>query len=132
MADHAEKDGHTPPGSHTVSTDEKSDYDNSPALAITASNGPTKKGRFDKTFHEEAKANHALVDMSQIELRAEDLYDKEKVRAEMRGTFGRSAKVTMVTFAGRHRTSRTRRRLEAAPVRDLPFPRPSSVGKAVC
>ncbi|KAH8918106.1 plasma-membrane proton-e [Atractiella rhizophila] len=42
-----------------------------------------KKGRFDKTFEDEEKGpKHALVDMSQIELKAEDLYDKEKVDLE--------------------------------------------------
>lgn len=42
-----------------------------------------KKGRFDKTFEDEGKAaKHALVDMSLIELKAEDLYDKDKVDLE--------------------------------------------------
>lgn len=45
---------------------------------------PAKKnqGRFDKTFESEEKATHALVDMSQIQLKAEDLYDKDKVDLE--------------------------------------------------
>ncbi|PCH34978.1 plasma membrane ATPase [Wolfiporia cocos MD-104 SS10] len=44
---------------------------------------PEKKKREYKDFgHEEEKATHALVDMSQIQLRAEDLYDKEKVDLE--------------------------------------------------
>lgn len=41
-----------------------------------------KPGRFDKTFEHEEKAVHALVDMSQIQLKAEDLYDKDKVDLE--------------------------------------------------
>ena len=41
-----------------------------------------KAGRFDKTFEEKAKPKHALVDMSTIELKAEDLYDKDKVDLE--------------------------------------------------
>ncbi|KDQ54399.1 hypothetical protein JAAARDRAFT_38563 [Jaapia argillacea MUCL 33604] len=42
-----------------------------------------KKKREYKDFgHEETKATHANVDMSQIELKAEDLYDKEKVDLE--------------------------------------------------
>lgn len=44
---------------------------------------PAKKKREYKDFgHEEEKATHAKVDMSQIELKAEDLYDKEKVDLE--------------------------------------------------
>ncbi|KAJ8291311.1 ATPase 4, plasma membrane-type [Rhodotorula toruloides] len=45
---------------------------------------PTEKkaGRFDKTFEEEREVKHALVDMSTIELKAEDLYDKDKVDLE--------------------------------------------------
>ena len=41
-----------------------------------------KAGRFDKTFEEKEKPKHALVDMSTIELKAEDLYDKDKVDLE--------------------------------------------------
>lgn len=41
-----------------------------------------KTGRFDKTFEEKEKPKHALVDMSTIELKAEDLYDKDKVDLE--------------------------------------------------
>ncbi|CEQ40797.1 SPOSA6832_02445 [Sporobolomyces salmonicolor] len=41
-----------------------------------------KEGRFDKTFEEERETKHALVDMSTIELKAEDLYDKDKVDLE--------------------------------------------------
>ncbi|TRM63452.1 hypothetical protein BD626DRAFT_583395 [Schizophyllum amplum] len=42
-----------------------------------------KKKREYKDFgHEEEKATHAKVDMSTIELKAEDLYDKEKVDLE--------------------------------------------------
>ncbi|KAM6503201.1 hypothetical protein JOM56_000144 [Amanita muscaria] len=48
------------------------------------SNGvPVKKKREYKDFgHDEEKATHAAVDMSQIELKAEDLYDKDKVDLE--------------------------------------------------
>ncbi|KZT07000.1 plasma-membrane proton-e [Laetiporus sulphureus 93-53] len=45
-----------------------------------------KKKREYKDFgHEETEATHAHVDMSQIQLRAEDLYDKEKVDLETIG-----------------------------------------------
>ncbi|KAH9924051.1 plasma-membrane proton-e [Fomitopsis serialis] len=44
---------------------------------------PEKRKREYKDFgHEQEKATHAKVDMSQIQLRAEDLYDKEKVDLE--------------------------------------------------
>ncbi|THH06122.1 hypothetical protein EW145_g4304 [Phellinidium pouzarii] len=44
---------------------------------------PEKRKREYKEFgHEKEKATHANVDMSQIELRAEDLYDKDKVDLE--------------------------------------------------
>ncbi|KAF9027016.1 plasma-membrane proton-e [Hymenopellis radicata] len=44
---------------------------------------PEKRKREYKDFgHEEEKATHANVDMSTIELKAEDLYDKEKVDLE--------------------------------------------------
>ncbi|TFK48909.1 plasma-membrane proton-e [Heliocybe sulcata] len=44
---------------------------------------PEKKKREYKDFgHDEEKPTHANVDMSQIELKAEDLYDKEKVDLE--------------------------------------------------
>ncbi|CCM02138.1 uncharacterized protein FIBRA_04215 [Fibroporia radiculosa] len=44
---------------------------------------PVKRKREYKDFgHEEEKATHAKVDMSEIQLRAEDLYDKEKVDLE--------------------------------------------------
>jgi len=39
-------------------------------------------GRFDKTFEEERETKHALVPMDQIELKAEDLYNKDKVDLE--------------------------------------------------
>ncbi|KAF8916427.1 plasma membrane ATPase [Mucidula mucida] len=49
----------------------------------TPSAEPEKKKREYKDFgHEEEKATHANVDMSTIELKAEDLYDKEKVDLE--------------------------------------------------
>ncbi|KAF9817712.1 hypothetical protein IEO21_03261 [Rhodonia placenta] len=41
-----------------------------------------RKREYKDFGHEEAKATHAKVDMSQIQLRAEDLYDKEKVDLE--------------------------------------------------
>lgn len=45
--------------------------------------GETKKKREYKEFgHDEHEATHAHVDMSLIELKAEDLYDKEKVDLE--------------------------------------------------
>ncbi|KAI7946716.1 hypothetical protein MJO29_011243 [Puccinia striiformis f. sp. tritici] len=47
-----------------------------------ASDASKKPGRFDKTFESEEKPVHALVDMSQIQLKAEDLYDKDKVDLE--------------------------------------------------
>ncbi|KAJ7193551.1 hypothetical protein GGX14DRAFT_477986 [Mycena pura] len=40
------------------------------------------KREYKEFGHEEAKATHANVDMSTIELKAEDLYDKEKVDLE--------------------------------------------------
>ncbi|EPS96169.1 hypothetical protein FOMPIDRAFT_1025507 [Fomitopsis schrenkii] len=44
---------------------------------------PEKRKREYKDFgHDEEEATHAKVDMSQIQLRAEDLYDKEKVDLE--------------------------------------------------
>ncbi|GAA5982060.1 hypothetical protein JCM11641_004312 [Rhodosporidiobolus odoratus] len=52
-----------------------------PAAAPEAA-AAKKEGRFDKTFEEERETKHALVDMSTIELKAEDLYDKDKVDLE--------------------------------------------------
>ncbi|KAF9495095.1 ATPase [Pleurotus eryngii] len=50
---------------------------------VSPTEAPEKKKREYKDFgHEEAKATHANVDMSTIELKAEDLYDKEKVDLE--------------------------------------------------
>ncbi|KZT74479.1 plasma-membrane proton-e [Daedalea quercina L-15889] len=49
----------------------------------TPTEQPEKKKREYKDFgHDEVEATHANVDMSQIQLRAEDLYDKEKVDLE--------------------------------------------------
>lgn len=42
----------------------------------------TATGRFDKTFETENKPQHALVDISEIQLTAADLYDKDKVDLE--------------------------------------------------
>jgi H+-transporting ATPase len=55
-----------------------------PAVATPASEvAPEKRKREYKDFgHEQEKATHANVDMSTIELKAEDLYDKEKVDLE--------------------------------------------------
>ncbi|KAL1674731.1 hypothetical protein EV122DRAFT_269156 [Schizophyllum commune] len=55
-----------------------------PPAQTTPSDPPVeKKKREYKDFgHEEEKATHAKVDMSTIELKAEDLYDKEKVDLE--------------------------------------------------
>jgi H+-transporting ATPase len=50
---------------------------------VVANEEPEKKKREYKEFgHDEEKATHALVDMDKIELKAEDLYDKEKVDLE--------------------------------------------------
>ncbi|CAK5282849.1 unnamed protein product [Mycena citricolor] len=49
-----------------------------PSPAETA---PAKR-EYKEFGHDEVKATHALVDMSTIELKAEDLYDKEKVDLE--------------------------------------------------
>ncbi|KAL1742944.1 hypothetical protein HDZ31DRAFT_65500 [Schizophyllum fasciatum] len=54
-----------------------------PAQTTPTSPPEEKKKREYKDFgHEEEKATHAKVDMSTIELKAEDLYDKEKVDLE--------------------------------------------------
>ncbi|KAH8924550.1 hypothetical protein BT69DRAFT_1332877 [Atractiella rhizophila] len=45
-----------------------------------------KKRRFDKTFESKEKGpKHTLIDISRIEPKAEDLYDKEKVDLEQVG-----------------------------------------------
>ncbi|KAF5378809.1 hypothetical protein D9615_006998 [Tricholomella constricta] len=55
----------------------------SPTQAPATPTEPEKKKREYKDFgHEEEKATHAFVDMSTIELKAEDLYDKDKVDLE--------------------------------------------------
>ncbi|CAK5274888.1 unnamed protein product [Mycena citricolor] len=46
-----------------------------------AESAPAKR-EYKEFGHDEVKATHALVDMSTIELKAEDLYDKEKVDLE--------------------------------------------------
>ncbi|KAI4521673.1 plasma-membrane proton-e [Schizophyllum commune Loenen D] len=55
-----------------------------PPAQTTPSEPPVEKRKREyKDFgHEEEKATHAKVDMSTIELKAEDLYDKEKVDLE--------------------------------------------------
>ncbi|KAK0220191.1 hypothetical protein IW262DRAFT_1555700 [Armillaria fumosa] len=50
--------------------------------AGTPPNAEKKKREYKDFGHEEEKATHANVDMSTIELKAEDLYDKEKVDLE--------------------------------------------------
>ncbi|KAM0749736.1 plasma membrane ATPase [Meredithblackwellia eburnea MCA 4105] len=42
-----------------------------------------KTRNFDKDFEQKEDAKHALVDMSTIQLKAEDLYDKDKVDLEL-------------------------------------------------
>ncbi|RDB27085.1 ATPase 8, plasma membrane-type [Hypsizygus marmoreus] len=55
----------------------------SPPQGPSTPTEPEKKKREYKDFgHDEEKATHANVDMSTIELKAEDLYDKEKVDLE--------------------------------------------------
>jgi H+-transporting ATPase len=60
----------------------------SPAAPAAASPSPAaeaperKKREYKEFTHDEEKATHANVDMSTIELKAEDLYDKEKVDLE--------------------------------------------------
>ncbi|KAG5644206.1 hypothetical protein DXG03_008869 [Asterophora parasitica] len=55
----------------------------SPTQAPATPTEPEKKKREYKDFgHDEEKATHANVDMSTIELKAEDLYDKDKVDLE--------------------------------------------------
>ncbi|KAM0754842.1 plasma membrane ATPase [Meredithblackwellia eburnea MCA 4105] len=44
--------------------------------------GEKKDRNYDVTFEEERTTKHALVDMSTIQLKAEDLYDKDKVDIE--------------------------------------------------
>lgn len=73
MSDQPVKDGH-----NEAEKDSQSDQAVAPASAPAAK----KAGRFDKTFEHEEKAVHALVDMSLIQLKAEDLYDKDKVDLE--------------------------------------------------
>jgi H+-transporting ATPase len=52
-------------------------------LSPAAAEGAPKEARnWDKSFEEKEKPKHALVDMSTIELKAEDLYDKDKVDLE--------------------------------------------------
>lgn len=72
MSDQPIKDGHNEPEKDTT------------AEVPPQPNGqqPKAPGRFDKTFETDEKAVHALVDMSLIQLKAEDLYDKDKVDLE--------------------------------------------------
>ncbi|KZT37013.1 plasma membrane H+-transporting ATPase [Sistotremastrum suecicum HHB10207 ss-3] len=54
-----------------------------PENGVSTPAEPEKRKREYKDFgHEEQKATHANVDMSEIQLKAEDLYDKEKVDLE--------------------------------------------------
>ncbi|GAA5993451.1 hypothetical protein JCM10908_002196 [Rhodotorula pacifica] len=67
---------------HPEVTEEKVAAPAATTEATPAAAGEKKAGRFDKTFEEERETKHALVDMSTIELKAEDLYDKDKVDLE--------------------------------------------------
>ncbi|EJC97611.1 plasma-membrane proton-e [Fomitiporia mediterranea MF3/22] len=76
MSDHAEKEAGPPAANQAPSQTPSQTPSNTDAP-------PEKRKREYKDFgHDEEKATHAKVDMSQIELRAEDLYDKEKVDLE--------------------------------------------------
>jgi len=62
---------------------EKATESTAPAAAASQPKAAEKApGRFDKTFEEERETKHASVPMDQIELKAEDLYDKDKVDLE--------------------------------------------------
>ncbi|KAJ7032406.1 hypothetical protein C8F04DRAFT_959106 [Mycena alexandri] len=54
----------------------------SPKVEGTTDAPERKKREYKEFTHDEEKATHANVDMSTIELKAEDLYDKEKVDLE--------------------------------------------------
>ncbi|KAJ7032404.1 E1-E2 ATPase-domain-containing protein [Mycena alexandri] len=54
----------------------------SPKVEGTADPPERKKREYKEFTHDEEKTTHANVDMSTIELKAEDLYDKEKVDLE--------------------------------------------------
>jgi len=86
MVDQPEKDGHNPANNVDRKASDASDnVKTGDATAIEAEKpkvAEKKAGRFDKTFEAENKATHALVDMSEIQLKAEDLYDKDKVDLE--------------------------------------------------
>lgn len=83
----AEKDGHAPPAAE----EKEGNVSNAPPAAeqapakAAASNDkagePNKPKRdWDKGFEEKEEAKHATVDLSTLELKAEDLYDKDRVR----------------------------------------------------
>jgi H+-transporting ATPase len=82
MADTPEKvPGSDAPPSEKVGGDAPTTSSSTPPPADGAA--PERKKREYKEFtHDEEKATHANVDMSTIELKAEDLYDKEKVDLE--------------------------------------------------
>ncbi|KAI0042080.1 plasma-membrane proton-e [Auriscalpium vulgare] len=73
----AEKEAGPPTGADTPIDEKSSPVENA------SDDAPVKKKHEYKDFgHDEVKATHANVDMSQIELKADDLYDKEKVDLE--------------------------------------------------
>ncbi|KDE03166.1 Plasma membrane (H+) ATPase [Microbotryum lychnidis-dioicae p1A1 Lamole] len=87
MADHNEQASDISAEKKTTDTTSPAPAAVAPAAAMSsrAEATPTeaqKEGRFDKTFEEERQVKHANVDMSTIELKAEDLYDKDKVDLE--------------------------------------------------
>jgi H+-transporting ATPase len=53
-----------------------------PQADSPAENGEKKKREYKDFGHEEHEHTHAAIDMSKIELKAEDLYDKDKVDLE--------------------------------------------------
>lgn len=68
-----------------LSTDNSSPATNGATPAVEQDAEKKNANRFDKTFEEKEGPKHALVDMSTIELTAEDLYDKDKVDLEQVG-----------------------------------------------
>ena len=93
MADEKAVDAATIDEKHTdaASTDSSDRHTVEKEQLVQAANvdpekprAPAVKGRFDRDEHpeDEDRQRHALVDMSLIELKAEDLYDKEKVDLE--------------------------------------------------
>ncbi|KAF7336383.1 Plasma membrane ATPase [Mycena venus] len=78
-----EKVSDTAPHDEKVAGTTDAPSSSTPPAAGTPGAEPERKKREYKEFtHDEEKATHANVDMSTIELKAEDLYDKEKVDLE--------------------------------------------------